>query len=186
MRFSGRYETIMWFTKSDNYIFNLDDVRIRQKYPGKRAYKGPNKGKPSSRRIGKNPSDIWDVIAQDWNMEIWDIPNVKCNHPEKTIHPCQFPIELVERLVKALSNEGDIIFDPFVGVGSSIIAAILHNRKAIGVDKEKTYTNIAYKRVIKALDGTLKKRPLGKPIYRPKGTEKVARIPREWKSNSPS
>ena len=181
MRFSGRYETILWFTKSDEYIFNLDDVRVRQKYPGKRAYKGPNKGKPSSRRIGKNPSDIWDVIARDWNVEVWDIPNVKCNHPEKTIHPCQFPIELVERLVKALSNEGDVVFDPFVGVGSSLIAAVLHNRKAIGVDKEKMYTDIAYERIVKALNGTLRKRSLGKPIYKPKGHEKVVTPPPEWK-----
>lgn len=184
MRFSGRYETILWFTKTDEYIFNLDAVRIRQKYPGKRAYKGPNKGKPSSRPLGKNPSDIWTIIARDWDMEVWDVPNVKCNHPEKTIHPCQFPIELVERLVKALSNDGDVIFDPFVGVGSSLIAAILHNRKAIGVEKERMYTDIAYKRIIEALNGVLRKRPLGKPIHKPKGHEKVATPPPEWKDIS--
>jgi len=179
-RFSGRYEVILWFTKSDNYVFNLDAVRIPQKYPGKRAYKGPRKGQPSSHPLGKNPSDVWEILIRDWEKEIWDIPNVKCNHPEKTIHPCQFPIELVERLVLALTNEGDIVFDPFVGVGSSIIAAILHNRKGIGVDKERVYTDIAFKRVCDALKGTLKRRPLGKPIYTPKGTEKVARIPPEW------
>jgi DNA modification methylase len=67
---------------------------------------------------------------------------VKCNHPEKTIHPSQFPIELVERLVLALTNEGDVVFDPFMGVGSSIIAALLHGRKGIGVDKEKVYTEV--------------------------------------------
>lgn len=50
-RFSGRYETILWFTKSDNYIFNLDDVRIPSKYPGKRAYKGENKGKLSGKAL---------------------------------------------------------------------------------------------------------------------------------------
>jgi len=135
-RFSGRYETILWFTKTDDYIFNLDAVRIPQKYPGKRSYKGKNKGKPSSNPLGKNPSDIWQIILRDWEKELWDIPNVKSNHPEKTIHPSQFPIELIERLVLALTNEGDVVLDPFVGVGSSIIAAILHNRKGIGVDKE--------------------------------------------------
>lgn len=183
-RFSGRYETILWFTKGDRYIFNLDAVRIPQKYPGKRAYKGPNKGKPSSNPLGKNPSDIWDIIVRDWNMEVWNIPNVKCNHPEKTIHTSQFPIELVERLVLALTNEKDVVFDPYVGVGSSLIAALLHNRKSIGVDKEKVYTDIAYQRIIKALKQTLKKRPLGKPIYRPKGTEKVSRVPPEWRGES--
>lgn len=181
-RFSGRYETILWFTKSDSYVFNLDAVRVPQKYPGKRAYKGPNKGKPSSHPLGKNPSDIWDIVVRDWDMEVWDIPNVKCNHPEKTIHTSQFPIELVERLVLALTNEADVVLDPFVGVGSSLVAALLHGRKSIGVDKEKIYTDIAYQRIVEAFKGTLKKRPLGKPIYRPKGTEKVARIPPEWEA----
>jgi len=184
MRFSGRYETILWFTKSENYIFNLDAVRIRQKYPGKRAYKGPNKGKPSSRKLGKNPSDLWEILSKDWTREVWEIPNVKCNHPEKTVHPSQFPIELVERLVLALTNEGDVVFDPFVGVGSSIIAALLLNRKGVGVDKEKLYTDLAYQRINKALKGILKKRPLGKPIYKPKGHERVAKIPPEWNSIS--
>lgn len=53
-RFSGRYETILWFTKTDNYIFNLDAVRVPAKYPGKLYFKGPNKGKPSGNPLGKN------------------------------------------------------------------------------------------------------------------------------------
>jgi adenine-specific DNA-methyltransferase len=179
-RFSGRYETILWFTKSDRYIFNLDAVRVPQKYPGKRSFKGPNKGKPSSNPLGKNPSDIWGITLQDWEKEIWEIPNVKCNHPEKTIHPSQFPIELVERLILALTKEGDVVFDPFVGVGSSLIAALIHNRKAIGVDKEKIYIDIAYQRILEVINGKFKKRPLGKPIYIPKGTEKITKIPPEW------
>lgn len=179
-RFSGRYETILWFTKDDDYVFNLDTVRVPQKYPGKRAYKGPNKGKPSSHPLGKNPSDIWEIVKRDWETEVWDIPNVKCNHPEKTIHTSQFPIELIERLVLALTNKGDIVFDPFVGVGSTIVASILHDRKAIGVDKEKQYTNIAYQKIIQALNGTIKKRPLGKPVYKPTGKEKISREPLEW------
>lgn len=183
-RFSGRYETILWFTKSNNYVFNLDAVRIPQKYPGKRAYKGPNKGKPTCHPLGKNPSDVWDIVKQDWENEIWEIPNVKYNHPEKTIHPSQFPIELVERLVLALTNEGDIILDPFVGVGSTIIAAILHGRRGMGVDKEKVYTDIAYQRIIDALEGKLKRRALGKPLYKPKGTEKVSKPPPEWRSET--
>lgn len=177
-RLSGRYETILWFTKSDNYVFNLDAVRIPQKYPGKRAYKGPHKGKPSGHPRGKNPSDVWDILLKDWYTEVWDIPNVKCNHPEKTIHPSQFPIELVERLVLALTNVGDTIFDPFVGVGSSLIAGLIHDRKVVGVDKEKLYTDIAYQRVIDGIKGTLKRRPLGKQICKPSG--KVAKIPVEW------
>lgn len=83
-RFSGRYETILWFTKSDEYMFYLDSVRIPAKYPGKRHFKGPNKGKPSGNPLGKNPSDIWEFVAEEWEKELWDIPNVKANHPEKT------------------------------------------------------------------------------------------------------
>ena len=91
-RFSGRYETILWFTKTDNYIFNLDDVRIPSKYPGKRHFKGPKKGELSGNPKGKNPSDIWEIVIQDWENELWNIPNVKSNHPEKTEHPCQYPV----------------------------------------------------------------------------------------------
>ena len=178
-KFSGRYETVLWFTKGEDYIFNLDDIRVPQKYPGKRAYRGPNNGKPSSNPLGKNPSNFWEFIIRDWDMQVWNIPNVKASHSEKTIHPCQFPIELVERLVLALTNESDVVFDPFSGVGSAIIAAILHNRKGIGVEKEQKYTDVSYQRILSAINGTLKKRELGKPVYQPKG-EKVARFPQEW------
>ena len=96
-RFSGRYETILWFTKTDDYKFNLDDVRIKSKYPGKRHFKGPNKGEYSSNPKGKNPEDVWSINESDltiWDQDIWDIPNVKSNHIEKTEHPCQFPYGL--------------------------------------------------------------------------------------------
>ena len=60
-RFSGRHEAILWFTKSEDYTFNLDSVRIPTKYPNKKHFKGPNKGKLSSNPLGKNPSDVWDM-----------------------------------------------------------------------------------------------------------------------------
>lgn len=179
-RFSGRYETILWFTKSINYTFNLDNVRIPAKYPGKRHFKGPNKGKPSGNPLGKNPSDIWEIVAQDWEDEIWDIPNVKSNHPEKTCHPCQFPIELVERCVLALTDENDWVFDPYAGVGSSMIAAVMHNRRAMGSEKEAIYAAIARERLTAYFNGTLRYRPIGTPVFEPTGKEKVAQIPEEW------
>ncbi|MBI5236269.1 MAG: site-specific DNA-methyltransferase [Deltaproteobacteria bacterium] len=179
-RFSGRYETILWFTKTDDYTFNLDAVRIPSKYPGKRHYKGVKKGKPSGNPKGKNPSDIWEVVSQDWENEIWNIPNVKANHPEKTIHPCQFPIELVERCVLALTAEGDWMIDPYCGVGSSLIAGINNNRKVIGVDKEGVYIKNARQRIEDFYSGDLKIRPIGKQIYVPTGREKVSQIPMEW------
>lgn len=183
-RFSGRYETILWFTKGDNYTFNLDAVRIPSKYPGKRHYKGPNIGKPSGNPNGKNPSDIWEVVAQDWESALWDIPNVKSNHPEKTIHPCQYPIELVERCVLALTNEGDWVFDPYAGVGTSLIAAAHHNRRGAGSEKEDEYVKIANERIQAFYNGTLKIRQIGKPVHQPTGREKVAQIPAEWNTES--
>jgi adenine-specific DNA-methyltransferase len=180
-RFSGRYETILWFTKSDVYTFNLDSVRVPSKYPGKRHFKGPKRGLPSGNPLGKNPSDIWDFLVQEWDEEVWDIPNVKANHPEKTVHPCQFPVELVERCVLALTNENDWVLDPYCGVGSALIAALKHKRRAMGIDKECEYISIAKGRISDFYTGRLRTRPMGKPVYEPTGREKVSQIPLEWK-----
>jgi adenine-specific DNA-methyltransferase len=179
-RFSGRYETLLWFTKSADYTFNLDPVRVPSKYPGKRHYKGPNKGKPSGNPKGKNPSDVWQKICEEWEEGFCEIPNVKANHPEKTVHPCQFPIELVERCVLALTNEGDTVFDPYAGVGSALIAAVKHGRKALGSERESSYVEIAHQRIGSLLNGTLRMRPLGKPVYKPTGRETITRRPPEW------
>ena len=182
-RFSGRYETILWFTKTEKYKFNLDPIRIPSKYPGKRNYKeGPNRGKPSCNPLGKNPSDIWEVVKTDWENELWNIPNVKSNHPEKTIHPCQFPIELVERCILALTDENDLVVDPYCGVGASLIAGIKNNRSVAGCDRDKEYINLAKQRISDFYSGKLKIRPIGKEIYVPTGREKVSQIPDEWKN----
>lgn len=181
-RFSGRYETILWFTKTDDYIFNLDAVRVPAKYPGKRHFKGPNKGMPSGNPLGKNPSDIWEIISDDWDSLMWDIPNVKSNHPEKTVHPCQFPVELVERCVLALTNEYGWVLDPYGGVGSTLIAALKNSRQAVSIDKEKEYCQAAQDRVEKLKEGELRLRPIGKPIHVPSENDKIAKIPTEWRS----
>jgi len=164
-RFSGRYETISWFTKSDDYIFNLDSVRVPQKYPGKRYFKGPNAGKLSCNPRGKNPGDIWII------------PNVKHNHVEKTDHPCQFPVELIERLVLSLTERGGLVVDPFIGVGSSGIAAIRHGRKVAGAEIVADYCELALQRIVGEAEGTLETRPMGRPVYVPSGNETVARNP---------
>ena len=114
---------------------------------------------------------------------MWNIPNVKSNHPEKTIHQCQFPIELVERCVLALTNENSWVLDPFAGVGSAIIAAIKNNRNAIGIEKEEEYCNIAKQRIKDFPNGALKIRPINKPIHKPSGAEKVSQVPKEWQHN---
>lgn len=183
-RFSGRYEVVLWFTKSDSYLFNLDPVRIPQLYPGKRHHKGDKKGQFSGNPMGKNPGDLWEMLESEWDSAVWDIPNVKWNHPEKTVHPAQFPIELVERLVLALSNPGDCVLDPFMGVGSSVIAAVLHERRAVGVDSKAEYVQLAIERIAKLSTGTLRRRPFGTLKYQPNQKDKIAQRPREWDKQS--
>jgi len=179
-RFSGRYETLLWFTKGDQYTFNLDAVRVPSKYPGKTHFKGEKRGQPSGNPLGKNPSDKWKVLIQDWETALWDIPNVKANHPEKTIHPCQFPIELVERCVLALTDVGDWVLDPFSGVGSAMLAALRNGRKALGCEREAQYVEIAKQRVTDLFAGTLGYRPLGRPVHQPTGRERVSQVPKQW------
>ena len=154
-RFSGRYETIIWFTKTDKYKFNLDPVRIPQKYPGKKYFKGPNAGRYSCNPLGKNPGDLWVI------------PNVKSNHVEKTDHPCQFPVELIERFVLSMTEEGDWVFDPFLGTGTSIIAAVRHKRRGAGAEVVPRYIALSRQRIQEEIAGTLKTRPMGRPIYDP-------------------
>jgi adenine-specific DNA-methyltransferase len=164
-RFSGRHETILWFTKGPDYYFNLDAVRVPQKYPGKRHYKGPKKGEWSGNPLGKNPSDVWEI------------PNVKSRHIEKTNHPCQFPVALVQRLVRALTKPNELVADPFMGSGSSAVAAVLEQRKFAGCDIDRSYVVIAKQRVGQLKAGAHIIRPLEQPIYQPKGTKEVARRP---------
>jgi len=154
-RFSGRYETVLWWTKADAYKFNLDPVRVPQKYPGKRHFKGPKMGQLSGNPLGKNPGDVWVI------------PNVKSNHVEKTEHPCQFPVELVERLVLSLTDAGDRVLDPFLGAGTSVVAALKHGRCGLGSELAHDYVAIARNRVHDQLAGRLLTRPMHKPVFDP-------------------
>ena len=166
-RFSGRYETILWFTKGDEYTFNLDAVRIPSKYPGKRHFKGERKGELSGNPLGKNPEDVWDI------------PNVVGNHVEKTAHPCQFPVGLVSRLVRALSNPGDLVFDPFTGSGTTAVAALSEGRRFVGTEITQEYVEIALSRIDRTLSGTEVWRPAEKPIYDCRKSH-LSERPKEW------
>jgi adenine-specific DNA-methyltransferase len=154
-RLSGRHETILWFTKSDDYKFNVDPIRVPSKYPNKKHFKGPNAGQLSGNPLGKNPGDVWIF------------PNVKANHVEKTVHPCQFPVELVERVMLATTDPLDVVLDPYMGVGSTLVAAAIHGRSAYGCDVVQEYVSIAKSRIEMAARGILPTRPMGKPIYDP-------------------
>jgi adenine-specific DNA-methyltransferase len=155
-RFSGRHETILWYTKGDKYRFSLDAVRVPQKYPGKKAYKGPNRGKYSGHPLGKNPGDVWII------------PNVKGHHVEKTSHPCQFPIELPSKFILALTRRGDLVVDPYLGVGTTAAAAVLLHRRVAGADLSARYLNVARNRAREASQGSLKYRPMNTPVYKPR------------------
>jgi len=169
-RFSGRHETILWFTKGDDYYFNLNAVRVPQKYPGKRHYKGPKKGEWSGNPRGKNPSDVWQI------------PNVKSRHIEKMDHPCQFPVALAQRLIRALTQRGDLVVDPFVGSGSSAVAAAIEERQFAGCDVNRSYVAMAAQRIKLLAKGTKIYRPIEQPIYEPNGREAVATRPSHFAS----
>ena len=164
-RFSGRHETILWYGKGRGSYFNLDAVRMPQKYPGKRHYKGPKKGLYSGNPAGKNPSDVWQI------------PNVKSNHVEKTRHPCQFPIALAQQLVRALSPEKGIVVDPFAGVASAGIAACLEGRTFLGAEKDASFCAVAEARYQDLRAGCLKYRPIEKEIWTPGPNDAVAQRP---------
>lgn len=134
-RFSGRYETVLWVTRGDNYHFDLDAVRVPQKWPQKKHYKGARKGELSGNPLGKNPGDVWEI------------PNVKHNHPEKTAHPCQFPEALVERIVRCSTKEGDVVLDPFLGSGTTAVVVAREKRVFIGCDTSAEYVDIAKRRL---------------------------------------
>jgi adenine-specific DNA-methyltransferase len=172
-RFSGRYETIIWFTRpGKNYVFNLDPVRVPQKYPGKKHFKGPKAGEYSCNPLGKNPGDVWDI------------PNVKSNHIEKTEHPCQFPVELIERLVLSMTQPGDWVLDPFLGTGTSIVSAVRNSRRGAGAETMPRYVEIARQRIGEAMDGTLRVRPMGQPKYDPQAAgNRLAVAP--WQQEGP-
>lgn len=183
-RLSGRYETLLWFTKGAEYKFNLDPIRVAQLYPGKRhaAKKGIKAGTPSGNPLGKNPSDFWTFEPEEAFLgeAVWDIPNVKANHPEKTEHPCQFPIELADRCILAFTDPGDLVLDPFVGTGTTAICAEGRQRIGIGIELEPNYARAAQRRLELLSTGDLPLRRSGKAPTNPKEKTKVATRPQEW------
>lgn len=168
-RFTGRHETILWFTKGDNYFFDLDAVRVPQRYPGKKYYKGPKKGEYSGNPLGKNPSDVWDI------------PNVKANHKEKTEHPCQFPVGLVDRLIRAFCPRDGVVLDPFLGSGTTGATAVMAGRRFWGAELSSIYCEIAKERMLQAGAGTLPFREVNEPVMNPQDAGAVAKRPSHFK-----
>ena len=134
-KFSCRHETILWFTKSDDYLFNLDEIRVPQKYQNKKHYRGDRKGQLSCNPDGKNPGDIWMFR------------NVKHNHEEQTIHPCQFPEDLIARIILATTKPGDLVLDPYMGSGTVAVVARDSGRNFIGAEFDQKYHQVALRRL---------------------------------------
>ena len=168
-RFSGRHEVVLWFTKGTDYFFDLDSVRMPQKYPGKRRYKGPRRGEYSGNPKGKNPSDVWNI------------PNVKAGHVEKLDHPCQFPVGLADRLVRSLSPAGGCVLDPYAGTASTGVAAILSARRFVGAEISDEYSAVAFRRLEDAVAGEARFRPADRPIYIAAAHEAVAQRPAHFR-----
>lgn len=121
-RVSERYETALVMTKGPIEVFNPTPARTPQKQPGKRAFKGPNKGSLSGHPFGAFPSNVWEI------------PNIGHNNGEKTGHPAQFPLELARRAVMLYSNPGDLVVDPFSGSGTTHVACRENGRSFTGCD----------------------------------------------------
>lgn len=140
-RFSPRNEKLLWYVKDpQDYTFNLDDVRDPDvKYPNQKK-----NGKLKCNPLGKNPSDVWQItkVTSGKNRA----------SAERTPHPAQFPMALVERMLRASSNEGDLILDPFMGSGSTAECALRNNRMVIGFELEEKYIGYAEQRITNYLE----------------------------------
>ena len=134
--FSPRNEKWLWFVKHPrNYVFNLDEVRDPNvKYPNQKK-----NGKLKCNPLGKNPGDVWIIpkVTSGTNRA----------SKERMSHPAQFPVAVVDRIIRACSFEGDLILDPFAGSGTTIVTAYQNKRDSLGFEIREDYTKMALKRV---------------------------------------
>lgn len=134
-KFSGRHETILWFSKGEDFHFDLNAVRVPQKWQNKKSHRGENKGELSCNPEGKNPGDVW--VFQ----------NVKHNHEEQTIHPAQFPEGLIARIILSTTPVGGVVLDPYMGTGTTAVVAREHDRQYIGAELNNDYHAVALRRL---------------------------------------
>jgi len=134
--FSPRNEKFLWYVKNAaSYTFNLDDVRDPNvKYPNQKK-----NGKLRCNPLGKNPTDVWEIpkVTSGKNRA----------SAERTAHPAQFPIAVIDRVVRACSHQGDVILDPFMGSGTTAEVARATGRFALGFEVEPRYIEIARNRI---------------------------------------
>ena len=128
--FSPRHDDILMFTKTEKFTFNLDDVRVPQKF-----YRSINNMR------GANPGDVWEFSHIHFCQE------------NRQNHPSQKPEGLIERMVLASSNEGDMILDPFSGSGTTLRVCQQLNRNCIGFELNPDYVEMTKKRLSEPFTG---------------------------------
>lgn len=145
--FAPRNEKFLWYVKNkDAYTFNLDQVRDPNvKYPNQKK-----RGKIRVNPLGKNPTDVWQIPK----VTTGEGMNGRRASAERTIHPAQFPVAVVERIIEACSNEGGLVFDPFIGSGTTAEVAIANRRVALGFEINERYVNVAAERISKFITRT--------------------------------
>ena len=147
--FKNASEDIWFATVSDDYVFNVADVKLKRKVlaPYTDVNGEPKDWQDSSAGQFRltHPSNLWsDITVPFWSM------------PENTDHPTQKPEKLLAKLILASTNEGDFVFDPFMGVGSSLVAARKLKRRFLGIEIEPEYCLLAAKRLhLAQLDTTI-------------------------------
>jgi adenine-specific DNA-methyltransferase len=131
---SPRNEKLLWLVQDpSSYQFDLDAIRDRDvRYPLQ-----SKNGKPRCNPLGKNPSDVWHIRKVTAGRA----------SQERTPHPAQMPLELAERIILACSKPNDLVLDPFAGSGTTVLAAVRHNRRAIGIEKHLEYADYARRRL---------------------------------------
>jgi site-specific DNA-methyltransferase (adenine-specific) len=139
MNWKNCSEDIWFFTRTKSFTFNIEDVKIKRRVLAPYKINGKPKDwiedKESNYRI-TYPSNIWnDITVPFWSM------------PENTEHPTQKPEKLLAKIILASSNKGDMVFDPFLGVGTSSVTAKKLGRKFCGVEIDNYYCLLAQKRL---------------------------------------
>lgn len=120
--FANRHEEAVWLSKTKNYFFDLDSVRIPFDEETKELYKRDKRLNPESVEKGKNPTNVWEIGRLNGNAV------------ERVGHPTQKPVELIRRFVRGLSTEGSVVLDFFAGSGTTGRVCIEENRHSILVD----------------------------------------------------
>lgn len=147
-RLSGRWESILWFVKDiDNYQFNLDDIRIPYITKGDKRLEGGT---------GRNPTDTWNFDLPESDFWYFDrVNNMTKNKLGLSEHPCIYPTPMIERIIKMTTHPGDVVLDPFLGSGTTLVAAQNLKRIGLGIELDEKFSEIIAQRVCNETVDTL-------------------------------